>query len=221
MSAGRIVLLVFGIIFVVVSFLLVIGGAVALAVDSTFRDNEGFYMLQSIPVQVNSNAVITAPADIYLERGWYMSNDPITIRFEAKNEDSDHPIFIGLARSSDISGYLSGVSYDEVRGFSTRPYRLELIHHTGTNSPAFPTTQNFWIKSTTGTGTQRLQWDITSGSYSLVIMNPDSTSPIYAEASVGVRVPWQVRNIALGVLIGGLVLLIIGGMMIFFSIRGW
>ena len=43
MSAGRILLVVFGGLFVLISIGLLIGGAAVLAFDSTFKDSQGFY----------------------------------------------------------------------------------------------------------------------------------------------------------------------------------
>jgi hypothetical protein len=52
-------------------------------------------------------------------------------------------------------------------------------------------------------------------------MNTDGSSPVSAKVSLGIRLPGIVSAIGLGLLIGGIVLLIIGGVMIFFAARGW
>jgi hypothetical protein len=38
---------------------------------------------------------------------------------------------------------------------------------------------------------------------------------------VGARIPGTIKAVGIGLLIGGIVVLIIGGIMIFFAARGW
>jgi hypothetical protein len=222
MSAGRIVLLIFGIIFLLVALAMIVGGGAILAFENSFKDAEGFYTLNSIPVQVNSSAVTTSPADINIGSNWFSNRPtPIAIKIEATSSYPAKPIFIGVARSSDLSNYLSGVSYDEVTGFRANPNRLEFRNFSGSASPAPPATQTFWVASTSGTGTQTLRWDVTSGSYSVALMNADGSAPIDSDVSVGVRLPQVVHAIGLGLLIAGIVILIAGGVMVFFAAKGW
>jgi hypothetical protein len=222
MSAGRIILLVFGIIFILVSFGLLAGGGVVLAFESAFRDSDGFYTVKDVPIRVNSPALVTGPAEINIGPGWFWNpRNPITIKVEATNSVDQKPIFIGLARTSDLDQYLSNVSYDEVVNVSIRPIRIETRHHSGAVAPPPPTSQGFWVVTATGSGTQMLQWDVASGSYTLVLMNADASSPVYVDASLGAKLPLVFRTIGWGLLIGGIVLIIIGGTMVFFAARGW
>jgi hypothetical protein len=66
-----------------------------------------------------------------------------------------------------------------------------------------------------------LEWDITSGRYSVVLMNADGTSPIDADVSLGVKVPGVVNAVGVGLLVSGIILFLGGGVMIFFGARGW
>jgi hypothetical protein len=201
---------------------MIVGGGVILAFENTFKDAEGFYTLNSIPVQVNSSAVITTPADIHIDSVWiWNQQNPIAIKAKATSNDSAKPIFIGIARSSDLSDYLSGVSYDEVTSFTSIPPRLEFRHFSGNTVPPPPTTRTFWVTSTSGIGTQSLQWNVISGSYSLVLMNADGSASLDADVSVGIRLPQVLHVIGLGILIGGIIILIVGGIMVFFAAKGW
>jgi hypothetical protein len=222
-SAGRIVLLIFGILFVIFSFGLIIGGGVALAVDSRLKDSQGFYTSGFFSATAsNASAIVTRSADIRIKSGWFMNrNNLITLKVDASNTQSGKPIFIGIARDSDLSNYLKGVSYDEVSGFNFSPHRMDLVHHSGVGTSPAPTGQTFWVVSAAGTGTQSLQWDLTSGTYSLVIMNADGSAPVDSTVSLGVRIPAILHNVGLGLLIGGIIILIVGGIMIFFAARGW
>ncbi len=222
MSAGRIVLLVFGIIFLLISFGLLIGGGVILAFEGALRDQDGFYTIRNIPVQISSNALVTEPADIHTGPAWFWDQShPVTIRVVATSNIEQKPIFIGIARTNDLNQYLGNANYDQVTNFSIRPNRIGTRHHSGTVAPAPPTSQNFWVASATGSGAQTLQWDVAPGNYTLALMNADATSPISAQASLGVKIPLVLRTIGWGLLIGGIVLLIIGGIMVYFAARGW
>lgn len=226
MSAGRIVLLVFGILFVLVSFGLLIGGGVVLAMDNTFKDSQGFYTSGNIPVSSSTSVITTQPANIHIGSNWWFnpSNDLLTIRVEGTAANSGQPIFIGIAKQSDLTNYLNGAGYDEVRDFSFTGLdtgSVSYTHHNGTAAVQAPTGQSFWVASASGPGTQTLQWNVTNGTYSVVLMNADGTAPVNAEASLGVKVPDVIHGVGLGLLIGGIVLIIGGGVMIFFAARGW
>ena len=222
MRAGRILLLVFGGLFVLISFALLIGGATVLAFDSNFKDSQGFYSTRFIPVQSESPAVVSQPADIHIGPGWFNENrNAITVKVEASGLVSGKPVFIGIARESDLNAYLNGMSYDEVSDVNFRSDVLHYIHHSGTNTITPPTGQTFWVASASGAGTQTVQWNVASGSYSIVLMNADGSAPLNAEVSLGLKIPAVLHGIGLGLLIGGIVLLLGGGVMIFFGVKGW
>ncbi len=222
MKAGRIVLLVFGILFIIVSFGLLVGGGVVLAADSAFKDNQGYYTTGKVPISVSSAAIVSQPADIHVDSVWFDRNPNLAaVRIEATNTNASKPIFIGIARESDLSNYLSGVSHDEITGFSDRATHTNYFHFPGANAAPPPTSQTFWLASATGTGTQTLQWNVTSGNYAFILMNADGSSPVNGDVSLEVKIPEIVHGIGLGLLIAGIVLLIGGGVMIFFAVHGW
>ena len=221
MKAGRIVLLVFGIIIVLIGLGATAGGGIVLAIDGSFRDNQGFYTTHMIPVSSDSSAVVSEPADFRLEPGWWWAErNPITVRMDATNVNASKPVFVGIARDADLRNYLDGVSYDQVVGFTLQANRLQLVHYNGTRTPASPTAQNFWVASASGTGQQEILWDVTTGSYSLVLMNADGSATIDADVSLGAKIPEVLRGVGLGLLIGGIVFLVGGGVMIFFAAKG-
>jgi len=221
MSAGRIVLLVFAIILILASIGLIIGGGVILAFDTGFKDYQGYYSTGSIPVESNSSAIITYPSDFENEPDMYWENQTyLSIRVEASNTDSSKPIFIGIARESDLDKYLEGVSYDKFEGFSSHPYTVHLTQISGTHPPSKPSSQSFWVASAVGTGTQTLNWDVVSGSYSLVLMNADGSSPIDARVALGAKLPPFLRAVGIGLLTGGIIFLIVSCVMIFFALHG-
>lgn len=221
MKAGRIVLLVFGILFVITSIGLLIGGGLLMTLENAFRDQQGFYSTNKVETQANSTAIITGPADFNIENVWVRPNNLATIKVEAVNINPNKAVFVGIARTSNVNSYLNGISYSEIREFPTRQDPILFRTFPGASSAPAPTSQTFWVASVSGTGTQTLEWDINDGRYTVVLMNADGTSPIDADVSVGIKVPGIVNAVGIGLLVAGIVLLLGGGVMIFFGARGW
>jgi len=219
MSAGKIVLLVFGIIFILVSFPLLVGGSVMVAIDRSLKDEEGFYSIHGLDVEANSPIIITAPADIHMENLWlWRYSNPVSVKVEAASK-SGKDVFIGVARESDLRVYINGASYDEITSFSLYPEKIDQKHFPGNPSLPPPGNQSFWVASSAGSGDHELRWDITTGIFSLVLMNTDGSSPVKADVSVGIKIPPIVSAIGWGLLSGGIVFLIAGGVMLFFAVR--
>jgi hypothetical protein len=221
MKAGRIVLLIFGVLFVITSFGLLIGGGVLLTLENSFKDPQGFYSTQKIEVNAKSAAIVTGPAEINIDTLCVRPHNLATLKIEAVNVSPDKAVFIGIARTSAINNYLDGISYSEAREFSTHQDTLLFHTYQGTATAPAPASQSFWVASASGSGNQTLEWDITSGRYSVVLMNADGTSPIDADVSLGVKVPGVVNAVGVGLLVSGIILFLGGGVMIFFGARGW
>lgn len=217
MSAGKIILLVFGIIGLLISIGLLVGGGTLLWVDSTIKDSKGYYITDSIDIKKDSYAIVTGPTDIDVEAGWVLG-DLVTFKVEGSNNDPSTQIFIGVAKESDIDTYLNGVEYDEITNLHIYPYSVNYRHHFGNVVPGVPSSQTFWTESTYGTGTQILEWELEQGSYSLVLMNNDGSAGIDMDIMLGAKVP-LLLGIGIGFLVGGVIALSISILMIYLSLR--
>lgn len=210
MSAGKIVLLVFGAIILLVSLVLIAGGGTLVWLDKAHTDSEGFITTDTVQLERPSYAITTKPADINLESGWFGDRHHIaTIKVQASSQDPSKQIFIGIADEADVQAYLSGVDYDEIRDFRVHPFTVYYINHPGNSVPVAPTSQTFWVASAYGSGNQTLEWEIETGNWVLVLMNADGSRGVDVSGSIGVKVPW-IFWVGIGLLIGGIVLLIIG-----------
>jgi hypothetical protein len=221
MKAGRIILMVFGILIVITSFGLLISGGIITALQNNFRDANGFYSTNRIEVESKSTAIVTEPAEINTDGVWIRTHNLATLKIEATNIQPDKPVFIGIARTSAITDYLEGISYSETRDIYAERDRLMFHTYQGLDHAPAPTQQHFWVASASGTGSQTLEWDVTSGRYSVVLMNADGSSPIDADVSLGVKVPAVFNAVGTVLLVTGGVLLVGGSIMIFFGARGW
>jgi len=227
MSGGKIVLLVFGVIVLLVSLVLLLPGGALIWAERTLRDGEGFYTSKSIELDRDSYAIITESANIDLGDEWewlpwvrsWGPSDFLTLKIEGSSSDSSKQIFIGVAETSDLKGYLAGVEYDEFSDFNFRRLKPEYTNHPGTSEPLAPTSQAFWIASAHGAGTQTLEWAIESGTYSFLLMNEDGSRGLDLEALIGIAVSSLLWGIGVGLLIGGLVAMALAILMIYLALR--
>lgn len=228
MSGGKIVLLIFGVIVLLISLVLLLPGGALIWAERTLRDGEGFYTSKSIELDRDSYAIVTEPANIDLgEEEWewlpwvrsWGPSDFLTLKIEGSSSDSSKQIFIGVAETSDLERYLTGVEYDEITDWEFRRRSPKYTNHRGTSEPLAPTSQAFWIASAHGAGTQTLEWAIESGTYSFLLMNEDGSRGLDLEALIGIAVPSVLWGIGVGLLIGGLVAVALAVLMIYLALR--
>jgi hypothetical protein len=132
------------------------------------------------------------------------------IRIEA--DSSGDPLFLGIGPTNDVEQFLAGVGHDEISDFDADPFRVS-SEHPGDAPDVAPTTQGFWAVSESGSDPQTLTWDVSAGDWTVVVMNADGSSGVQAEVSVAATLP-VLQPIAIGMLIGGGILFLLGIAMI-------
>jgi len=225
MSAGRIVLLVFGIIFLVAAVFLLFGGGGLVWANAALTDSDGFFTADSTRLESDSYAIATQPADIDWDAdprmGWCCDpGDLFTLKVEVESRKASDGIFIGIGPESDVADYLDDVEYDEITEWrsDSSGVDVEYRRHFGDSQPTAPTTQTFWEVSSYGTGTQTLKWEPEEGSWVLVVMNQDGSYGIDISGTVGARISW-VFWVGIGMLIASAVALTAGIVMVYFAAR--
>lgn len=223
MSTGKIILLVFGVIVILISTGMLFAGGSLMWLDRTHIDSEGFISSNSVHIERDSHAIVTGPIIIDQVALDVLNWMGIATGFgvEGTNNSPSKGIFIGVAEQVDVGVYLNDVEYDELtlsdRGwlsFDEETY----INHSGDSTPATPTSQTFWVVSAHGAGVQTMQWETEVGSHSIVLMNDDGSAGVDLNAVYKVKIP-SVFGWSVGFLIGGTVVLIIGGLMIYLAVR--
>ncbi len=116
---------------------------------------------------------------------------------------------MGIGTSARVDRYLAGVGHTHISDFWTNE---EEIVGGGTPASA-PGTQDFWVASATGPGTQTVVWEPINGSWTVVVMNADGQPGIDAGADLGARLP-ALPWIALGLLTAGAVFAVGGTLLI-------
>lgn len=224
MSAGKIVLLVFGVIILLISIGLLFVGGTLMWVDKAHIDSEGFIGSNTINIESDSSAVVTGPIDIdevameVLERMGVVTDFIV----EGSSNDLSKGIFIGVADESDVDAYLGNVAYDEITfidfGWQLSIDEVMYINHPGNSTPVAPSSKTFWTESAYGTGTQTMEWETEAGRHSIVLMNDDGSAGVDLNVIFKVKVP-SIFGLSLGLVIGGIVVLVIGGLMVYFAVR--
>ena len=187
--------------------LLAIGG-LAFAGESE-KDDDGYLSTNTHQFETGTRALATENLDVDLGDGdWVLdTNDLGKVRLQVESRD-DKPVFVGIARTSDVEDYLQGVSHSTLTDVDTSPFQADYEDHAGDRRPAAPTDSQIWVASEQGSGEQTLTWEIEDGDYSVVVMNADGSAGVDADVSTGANIPFldEIGWTALGS--GGFVLLI-------------
>ncbi len=178
--------------------LLTAGGAVLWA-DSQ-KDDTGYLTSAAHTFSANSRAIVTE--DIDLDLDGLGSVDAGRIRLNV-DSTSGEPVFVGIARSSDVSSYLRDVSHTTVTDVDYSPFEADYRDEQGTRRPSAPAQAGFWAATANGTGAQTLDWDVEDGTWSIVVMNADGSPGVRADVSAGAKVPF-LAAIGWGLAGGGL-----------------
>jgi hypothetical protein len=196
----------------------VVGGGV-LGAHGAFTDDDGYFTTKTLRINQESYAVVSEPTDMEVGSWWVWDwGDLAYFKVEASNDNDEKGVFMGIADEHDLDHYLDGVEYHEITDFDIRPDKLEYRNHPGTSEPEAPTTQAFWLESVNGPGTQTLEWELESGSWSFVLMNEDGSAGVDISVIAGVKIPW-LHGTAVGLLVAGIVGLVLGLVMIVLSRR--
>jgi hypothetical protein len=219
-SAGRIASIVAAGLAAVVALGFIAAGALLLWGDSK-TDDEGYLATGKERYAASTYALASDNLDIDLDgAGWIVDRDDVGKVRLAVESSAGKPVFVGIARTSDVSDYLRGSSYTEVTDVDYSPFHASYRERDrgGDQRPALPADQDFWAAAAHGSGTQTVAWDLEDGDWSIVVMNADGSRGVDSQISAGAKIPFlgTLGWISLG---GALVLLISGGTLIYLGIR--
>jgi hypothetical protein len=226
MSGGRIALLVVGIIFLVGALVLMVGGVGVMWVSQTLESNNPAFVSRETRLRkADAYAIVTEPFDIdwydaSQSKGWGLDS-LVTAKVEAESLDSSEGVFVGIARETDVDGYLSGVRYYEIAERSSDPFNdteVEYQPQSGSLVPPAPTAETFWAASAHGPGRQTMDWKPEMGRWVLVFMNEDGSEGVDVTGALGSELPWLFW-LGLALLPLGVVVLVGGAVMVYLAAR--
>ncbi len=222
---GRVLLLVFGGLLMLVSFGLLAGGGVLGWAYGTQRDADGYFTTSTERLRSPAFAITSQKIDLgSAPDDWAFGDSRFgTVRLRVAGSEGA-PVFVGIGRETDVERYLDGVAQDEIvhadfSGPDLGDVDVRFRRRTGTRTPAPPADQRFWVASAGGAGTQTLDWDVRSGAWTAVVMNANAGRGVDVDAAVGAKADWLLP-VLIGLLVGGGLLLAISLTMVVVGATG-
>jgi hypothetical protein len=215
-SPGRVIAIVAGAAAALLAAGFLAAGGLLLWADG-HKDADGYLSTASKPFTTSTYAIATDDLDIDADASDLVTSQDAYGKVRVKvSPRGDAPVFVGIAPTDEVSGYLHGSPHATLTDVDADPFRASYRVNGGHEHPASPTEQRFWAASAHGAGAQTLTWDVRHGSWSVVVMNADGSAGVDAAVSVGADVPvldwlgWVVLGGGLVLLGGAGVLLLVG-----------
>jgi hypothetical protein len=180
------------------------------------KDDDGFLSTDSHRFATDRSAIATEDGDLGAGEGWVFDTDRLgKVRLQVRPATAK-PVFVGIARSSDVAAYLRGRDHTTLTGLDFQPFDADYDEHPARRRPAPPAGQDFWAASASGSGAQTLTWDVKHGSWSAVVMNADGSPGVDARVRAGADVPaldeigWSALGVGLASALGAAAALLLG-----------
>jgi hypothetical protein len=193
-------------------------GGLLLWADSK-KDDQGYISTGTDRFSTGTSAIATENLDVDLDGAGGLVDEGVFGKLRVRAESNDgKPVFVGIARTSDVSDYLRGSSHALVTDVDYSPFHADYSTRNGDRTLGAPGAERFWAASAQGTGRQGLTWDVEDGDWSVVVMNADGSPGVDAGVSAGASISWidEAGKISLTT---GFVLLIIAGGLLYTGIR--
>lgn len=207
-GASRTLLFVTGALAALFAVCLLGLGALTLWGDSR-KDDRGYLTDGSHRYAASTHALTSESLDIDLGGADWIADatDLGDIRLRVDPESAE-PVFVGIARTTDVSAYLRNVAHTSVTDVELAPFTTRYRTHAGERRPVPPGQRPIWVASAQGEGAQELTWDVRDGEWSVVVMNADGSRGISADVDAGAKVP-LLAEIGWSSLGGGMLFLIL------------
>ena len=208
-SGGRVAAIVASGVVALLALGFLAAGTALLWADSK-KDEQGYISTGTDRFGTETHALATENLDVDLDGAESFVDDLYgNVRVRAESNDGK-PVFVGIARTSDVTDYLRGTAHAIVTDVEYSPFDADYSTHDGARLPAAPAQQDFWVASSQGDGRQALTWEVEDGDWSVVVMNADGSAGVDAGISAGASIDWldETGWISLGT---GLFLLVIAG----------
>ncbi len=197
-TAGRVVALVIGTLVGLGSLALGIPAAALVAADLGGRDDAGFLMTPTRTLASPAYAVVSEDLELHSDAPDAFLPETLLGDTRVEATSTGRPVFVGIGPAAAVHRYLAGVETDTLEGYTGDDPELRTSPGGALTAP--PGGQDFWVTSSTGTGTRTVTWAPRQGDWVAVVMNADGSAGIRTEISVGAEVP--ALGAAAGVLLG-------------------
>ncbi|MGY1704816.1 DUF4389 domain-containing protein [Geodermatophilus sp. SYSU D00697] len=216
-SAGRVVTVVVGAVLLLTSTGLLAGGA-GLAWADTAQREDGYVWAPTEDLSTERYALVAGSFTLDTAGEEWLVDDVLgNARLEVTAEDPATEVFVGVAPSADVRGYLEGVgrrALDAI-GPDGTPGGADLA---GGPPSSPPGGQDIWVAQSQGPGTRTLEWTPADGDWTVVVMRADGSAGIDVEARAGITapgLPWLWG----GLLLAGGVLALVGALLVALAVH--
>lgn len=211
-TAARVIVAIVASLALVAGLGMLVAGGLLLVADRAGRDSDGYLTSPVTRVETGTYAVTGGGVTVHLDRpaGWLPDAVVESVRLGASSPDGT-PLFLGVGPQDRVEDYLSDVAHHGWAG--DRGSREPVAG----GAPAPPPTQDFWVASSVGPEAE-LTWDVTSGSWSAVLMDAEGRRGVVADVTVGLQATW-LGYVAVGVLVVGALLTALGGLGVAYALR--
>jgi hypothetical protein len=216
-SAGRIVLVIVGSVLALGSLVSLVAGGAALWADGK-KDEQGYLSTRTERFHTQTAALRTENLDVDLGgTGTLLGSDvygKVRLRVSPR---AGKDVFVGIARSRDVTRYLHGVAHASVTDIEYKPFHAHYATAGGARQATPPATRRIWAAEAHGRGAQTLTWDVADGKWSVVVMNADGSPGVDAGVRAGANVPfldelgWSGIGIGVVLLLASVALIYAGG----------
>ena len=202
-TAGRIVSMVIGSLLLVGSLGLgLAGGSLAFA-DQVLRDDDGFLMSGEQTLTTDTYALTSTSLEVHADgAAAFMPNRLIGDARLTATGNSDTPVFVGVATTSDVDAFLGDTRHATVTDLSNQP----AYDTSGSTAPSsLPGDSDIWVAQSSGTGTQQVTWPVEKGDWTILVMNADGSRGVTADLTAGATVPaldWVVPTLLISAGLG-------------------
>lgn len=193
---------------------LLLGGLGIFVAEGIARDDDGYLATGEDRFASATYAITTDEIDLELGPGDWVSDELLGFLRVGVKGSGDEPVFVGIARTLDVSRYLSGVRHDVLADLDEDGPRYELQR--GAKRPQPPGRQDFWVAASEGAGEQQVEWEVESGVWSIVVMNADAAPGVDVDAELGVKAGWVIW-VGVGLFVAGIVLTV-GGVLLILAV---
>jgi hypothetical protein len=183
--------IVAGAVVVVISLAVLAVGAVLVGIHATQRDGNGYYASGHNHLSTPTRALVSEKIELDTDDApdWLIDDGRLgTLRVTASPTHAK-PVFVGIAPTSKVNGYLREVDHADLTNFDLDPFSVDYTRHAGSAVPAPPASRSFWTASATGSGEQAVEWEAEKGDWSVVVMNADGSAGVATDVSVGAKFP--------------------------------
>ena len=220
-SGGRIAALIAAGVAALLAVGFIAAGALLLWGDSE-KDDQGYLSTGKERYAASTYALASDNLDIDLDGagdGSWTAMTSATSGSRCKSS-AGKPVFVGIARTSDVSDYLRGISYTSVTDVDYSPFHASYRDrdHDGDRRPAVAGRPGLREAAAHGSGTQTLDWDLEDGDWSIVVMNADGSRGVDTDISAGAKVPF-LATLGWAALGGALLLLITAATLVYLGVR--